>query len=126
MNKNDENDAFDEIQLLGKVPKRYLSKARKLLKVFDDHPEQITWNNDRVVFIDDVAIPDSDIALIFPRLFEVQQSVSSEIRGLQELILKIHLMGCGHLISHKHKTIISLDDISSDESESTPWYYIGL
>lgn len=125
INKNNESDAFDQLQLLQKVPKSHLSNAKKLLKVFDDNPQEITWNNSAVLFIDDVAIPDSNICLIFPYLFEPRKDSSFDIRGLQELILKIQLMGYGNLISKRHKTIVKVDDLSSEDSDSAPWYYIG-
>lgn len=129
LNKNDENDSFDELALLERVPKRHQSNARKLLQVFDDHPEDITWNSSGVLFIDDIAIPNSDIRLIFPHLFEGQIDSSFDIKGLQELILKIQLMGLERFISKRHKTkIVKVQDLSSDESDSdsTPWYYVGL
>lgn len=126
VNKNDENDPFDEQVLLQRVPENHRNNAKKLLKVFDSHPEDITWNTSGILFIDDVAIPNSDIKLIFPKLFEKTDDLNFNVKGLEELVFKIQLMGYGNLISRKHAPIVNLDDLSSDDSESTPWYYIGL
>lgn len=107
------------------MPENWKNNARKLLRVFDSHPEDITWNTDGTLFIDDVAIPNSDIKLIFPKLFKKSNEVKFDIKGLEELVFKIHLMGYEHLILRKHMTIVNLEDLSSDDSESSPWYYIG-
>lgn len=125
MRKNDENDVFDEVALLEKVPKSQLQKAKSLLQVFDSHPEEVTWNTSGVVFIDDVSIPNSDINKIFPLLFDRKDISNSNVYGLKELILKIDLMGKSHLICQKVKSFVSADSISSDDSETNPWYYIG-
>lgn len=123
LHKNDENNRFEEQVLLQKVPKTYKRNAQRLLEIFDNHPEQITWSNVGTLFIDGVAIPNSDINSIFPKLFERTSQNNFNIRGLEELVLQIQLMGYGNLILRKYH-VVSLDDISSDDSEN-PWWYIG-
>lgn len=125
LRKNDENDIFDEAALLEKVPKSQLKKAKSLLEVFDNHPEEVTWNSSGVIFIDDVSIPNSNINEIFPLLYERKIQSNDNVNGLDELILKIELMGKSDLICRKIKNIVTAEDISSDDSETNPWYYIG-
>lgn len=125
LRKNDENDIFDEAALLEKVPKSQLKKAKSLLEVFDSHPEEVTWNSSGVIFIDDVSIPNSNINEIFPLLYERKIQSNDNVNGLDELILKIELMGKSDLICRKIKNIVTAEDISSDDSETNPWYYIG-
>ena len=107
------------------MPKSQLKNASSLLQVFNNQPEEVTWNTSGVIFIDNVSIPNSNIREIFPLLYERKNLSNNNINGLEELILKIDLMGKSHLISQKLKSFVSADSLSSDDSETNPWYYIG-
>lgn len=141
INKNDNNDQFDENQLLRHVPGSYIEKAKRLLKFFNKYPEEITWNSDGVIFIDQTSIPNSNIYQLFPQLFNKFQTSSSKSSrnmyngdGLLELVEKIKEIHLDHLIEYKlpipsEKALAhqgKLDDLSSNDSDDDAWWFIGV
>ena len=42
--KSNEHDQFDHNALIAKLPKLHQERAKKLLEVFDNHADQITFN----------------------------------------------------------------------------------
>lgn len=149
IHKNDDNDVFDENELLRHVPESQKAKARVLIQFCNEYPEQITWNHDGVIFIDQVSIPNSNIFKIFHCLFgKPCASSSSDLKtGLDELLYKIKSIHLDYLISFKagkglsvpsssklEKTASSakssqkdeLPDLSSDDSSNDlPWWFLG-
>ena len=105
--ENDLNDSYDEHALLKKVPKRFKKNAAKLLKTFDEQPNEITWDSSGNIYIDEQVIPNADIFDIFPALFK--KKPSKHAKGLPDLIQKLQSMGLSHLImcETKHSKILS-------------------
>jgi hypothetical protein len=66
----DENDCFDEEKLLKLVPSEYKEKAESLLNEFDLRGNELTWNPSGIIFIDQVAIPNSNIFEILPLVYK--------------------------------------------------------
>ena len=129
--KSDENDKFDEKQLLLLIPKGKKKNAKSLLSEFDKRPNELTWNSDGVVFIDQVAVPRSNIYTIFPMLFK--KRVESNLIGLADFLKKLEEMKLTFLL---HKTSENEEAVgkgstnatSSTQNQpksSTPWWYIG-
>jgi hypothetical protein len=82
----------------------------------------LTWNPSGVIFVDQVAIPNSNIFDILPIIYK-QKYPAKTIIGLQEFISKVNLMGLGHLINLKP---MSSKMKSTQPSESyTNWWYLG-
>lgn len=135
IHKNDDNDSFDEKELLRHVPESQKAKARVLIKFCNQYPEQITWNHDGVIFIDQVSIPNSNIFRIFHCLFSPAcASTAGSRTGLDELLHKIKEMHLDHLTFLKgekedakdESNLENLPDFSSDDSSSDlPWWFLG-
>lgn len=128
--KDDLNDQFDEIELLRRIPKAHKDNALKLLKFFDDRANELTWNSSGVIFIDQVALPNTNIFVLFPYLFKKNRP--KKITGLEPFIEKINEMGLQDYIVVKNKATSSLDDRSfkssiekPNEAENLQWWYIG-
>ena len=141
--KNDENDNFDEESLLHLVPSQHVNNARALLNALKQRGNELTWNTFGIVFIDLVAIPNSDVYFLFPYLFHKKFPVK-KIDGLVEVFTKLKDMGLERyfILNQDQKSEPPLDNLTgngvtttikadvdemveSTESEM-PWYYIGL
>lgn len=126
--KNDTNDVFDESRLLGFVPKSKRKQAQELLKLFDKYASEITWNSSGIIYIEQVAIPNSNIFITFPYLFKA--SVPKNLPGFKELVQKIVDLGFGHLISFKHSKTNKIaqvppTNLNLPNEENVPWWYLG-
>ena len=127
--KDDLNDKFDENHLLKTIQPKFRRQAQILLKEFDKRPNQITWTTDGTLLIDQISIPQSNIFVIFPLLFK---SVRTAIKlpGYQDLVLKIHEIGLGHLIKSKivpQKKLRASAKIETGSSSQAnqKWWFLG-
>ena len=125
--ENDLNDSFDENQLLKFVPKRFKEKAKILLHVFDERPNEITWDHAGVIYIDQNSIPNSNIFTIFPYLFRRKVSKDIYTLGFEDFLKKIVDMNLGHLlncnISSIHKT--NSVKVESTETKTSKWWKLN-
>ena len=119
--KNDENDSFDEKRLIRLIPSRHKKQATILLQEFNDRGNELTWNSDGVIFIDQVGIPESDIFVLFPYLFKARHPKS--LNGFEDFVKKIQDMGLDHLTMKKsrHQSSPKL----SVQTTSENWWYLG-
>ena len=92
----DMNDSFDEQALLKKVPKPFKKNAASLLKEFDQRPNELTWDANGNVYIDEQVVPNCTIYVPFPSLFH--KKVSKKVSGMPDFLAKIQSMGLSHLI----------------------------
>lgn len=124
---DDLNDNFDETQLLALVSKSAKVKAKALLEQFDERGNELTWNSSGTVFIDQVALPQTNFFVIFPLLFKRTKSIN--VNGFKDVVLKINEMGLSHYISTKKvKTSINEQkplSQNNDPEQNIPWWYIG-
>ena len=137
LHKNDDNDSFDEEELLRQIPENQRFKAKALISYFNQIPEQITWNSNGVLFIDQVSIPNSNIFQIFHHLFDPTSSSGSKAAaGLDELVYKLKSLHLDQLISFKIKIEPAAEppnfhssNMSNSNCEAArddlPWWYIG-
>jgi hypothetical protein len=101
----------------------------QLLQQFDKRGNELTWNSDGIIFIDQVSIPNSDIYILFPYLFKRKHP--KNLAGFQDFVKKICDMGLGHLIVSgidrmtKNKSLQSLSTDQSGQGLSENWWYIG-
>ncbi len=109
--KNDDNDDFDENALLHLIPEKNKLNAKCLLQKIDTRGSEITWNSSGTVFIDNVSIPNSNVFLIYPHLFQ-KCLPKREIPGLKEFIKKLDDMGL------KKFTCVSIHCKNSDAFNS--------
>ncbi len=122
----------DEKQLLLLVPKGLKKNAQHLLEEFDKRGNELTWNSSGTIFVDQVAVPGSNLFTLFPLLFKVRRS--EKLIGLNELIQKINDMGLSSYIVNENKLKRKLIDKDQEskkitkgagESDEFPWYYLG-
>lgn len=125
--KNDINDDFDESRLLSFVPKSKQNKARELLKKFDERGSELTWNSSGIIFVNQVAIPNSNIFLCFPYLYKQKRPKS--LPGFDSLLNQIFDMGLQDFISVKHskRPKVPPENLAEplDKLENVPWWYLG-
>jgi hypothetical protein len=126
----DENDSFDEAKLLKLIPNQYKKHAKQLLNEFDDRGNEITWNPNGTIFIDQVAVPQSNIYQLLPILFQ-KKKPSKHIPGFIEILQKIQTMALGHLINQSplklQSKLVEKNAKREQIKEEIPanWWYIG-
>jgi hypothetical protein len=67
------------------------------LKYFNQNGEKITFNSAGTIFIDQVALPSSNIFEIFPILFK-RKNLKRRIPGLNDFLEKLQELGLNHLV----------------------------
>ena len=100
------------------------------MKKFDQRGNELTWNSDGIIFVDQTSIPNSDIYILFPYLFKKKHP--KNLCGFQDFVQKISEMGLDHLIvesfSPVRKKEFSSERASSSEQsskQSSNYWYIG-
>lgn len=134
--KTDLNDKADERKVLHCVPKKYWPNAIRLLRAFDEKSEQLTYDCSGTIYVDQVAIPGSNIFLFMPLLFKKKHPT---LPGFADFVAKITDMGLDHFMTYRLKEV-KLVSKSTPISESTAsastssadsmasndnWWYIG-
>ena len=116
----------DEKRLIKLIPSKYRRQALELLKQFDQRGNELTWNSDGIIFVDQISIPNSDIHILFPYLFK--QKHPKNLSGFEDFLKKISEMGLDHLIvkasAYTRKNQKALSG-GSTASSSVNWWYIG-
>ena len=125
--KTDLNDKADEKKVLHSVPKKYWPNAMRLLRAFDEKSEQLTYDCSGTIYIDQVAIPGSNIFLFMPLLFKKK---NPDLAGFADFVAKITDMGLDHFITYRIKQLKLVTKTSSDSPLSGAigndnWWYIG-
>ena len=127
--KTDLNDRFDEHKALSLVPKKYRPNAIKLLESFESRSDELSYDCGGHIFINQTAIPDSNIFQFMPLLFKKK---AKNPPGFADFLNKIVEMGLDHLIAYRPKEISSVSkkstegmgDFSADPKNDN-WWYIG-
>jgi hypothetical protein len=124
-------DQFDLQKLLNGVPAEYLERAEKLLKELLDFPNEITWDSEGTIFVDQHSLPESNIYDLFPNLFKRGVN-SSKVLHLKEIATKIASLGFGNLINprltsglSRKKDLPNHNELRTKISEMPNWWYIG-
>ena len=127
--KTDLNDKADEKKVLHSVPKKYWPNAMRLLRAFDEKSEQLTYDCSGTIYIDQVAIPGSNIFLFMPLLFKKK---NPDLAGFADFVAKITDMGLDHFITYRMKQIKLVTKTSQNANASASpmldndnWWYIG-
>ena len=132
--KTDLNDKLDEKKVLHCVAKKYWPNAIRLLRAFDEKSEQLTYDCSGTIYVDQVAIPGSNIFLFMPLLFKRKHP---HLPGFADFVAKITDMGLDHLITYRTKEIklvtksstastgTSNSHVSADSANNDNWWYIG-
>ena len=132
IHKSKEHDQFDHTALIAKLPKLYQERATKLLEVFDNHADQITFNETGTIFLNGTAVVNSNFFQILPYLFSTKPK--RPLPGFNELVTQICSMGYGKLINnslcrglHRSKPIPNSSQLIKDihSNSKIKWYYLG-
>ena len=125
--ETDMNDSFDEVNLLKKIPKPFKKNAALLLKEFDKRPNELTWDSNGHIYIEEKVIPNANIFVLFPRLFS--KRATKQTPGMADFLDKVAAMGLNHLVrSDLHKTkdkVPKIENTSKSSKASANWWYIG-
>jgi hypothetical protein len=124
LENTDLNDSFDERRLLQDIPKRSKKNASMLLKVFDERPNEITWDSSGNIYINEAVIPNANIFKLFPFLFRKKNP--KNLPGMLDFVNKLQAMGLSHLISCNLKTNTpTLEHDRVKPSSSDKWWFLG-
>ena len=131
LTKSDLNDRADEKKVLHCVPKRHWPNAIRLIQAFEQNPTSLTYDCSGTIYVDQTAIPESNIYLFMPQLFKKKVS---HLPGFADFVAKISDMGLQHLIAYQPKAVklISTKKVGNGETASFSadpkndnWWYIG-
>lgn len=125
------NDDFDVKKLLDLVPAENLEKAETLIKNLENFPNEITWDSQGTIFLDQKSLPESNIYELFPKLFRKVPNIN-KVPNLREVGSKIASLGFGYLINSRltsglsrKKPLPNHDELFSKTKSNTNWWYIG-
>jgi len=126
--ENDMNDLFDENQLLRFVPKRFKEKAKIILSVFEERPNEITWDSSGVIYIDQTSLPNSNIFTLFPYLF--RQKIPKEVlsNGFQDFLQKVVDMNLKQFLNCNLTSILGPTSVKSEKvhtNQPSKWWYLN-
>ncbi len=102
------------------VPSHHRRQAQILLKQFNVRGNELTWNSDGVIFVDQTSIPESNIFVLFPYLFKMKHP--KNLAGFDDFIKKIHEMGLDHLIVKKFTALQRVKNTSNKPSVN--WWFL--
>lgn len=121
--QNDMNDKYDENALLRRVPKPSKKKAAALLKIFDERPNDVTWDSSGNIYLDEESLPNSNMFELFPYLF--RKRAPKNLNGLQDLIQKLTAMGLSDMILCAKKVKEEKNVASKEVTPPDNWWYLG-
>jgi hypothetical protein len=129
--KSRQSDNVFDKGLLESVPPAFLQRAEKLLKALSDNVNELSWDKQGVIFIDQKSLPDSDIKSLFPKLFR-KVSHPDKIMYLNEVSSKIASLGLGSLINRRltaglsrTKPVLNQNELREKIVGLKNWWYIG-
>ncbi len=113
------------------IPKGNKKAAKILLNEFNARGNELTWDSNGTLFIDQVSIPGSNMYFLFPILFKKKRS--SHLPGLQQLVSKINDMGLSDFINTSqlqitHDAFSTRNNSKKDAVplvENEKWWYLG-
>ena len=130
LTKTDLNDKLDERKALSLVPKKHWPNAIRLLDSFEARSDELSYDCQGHIFINQTAIPDSNIFQFMPLLFRKR---AKNPPGFADFVNKIAEMGLDHLIAYRPKQISFVSkkakieeqgDFAADATNDN-WWYIG-
>jgi hypothetical protein len=124
------NDAYDK-SLLESVPTLFLPRAEKLLNELKGNENDICWDINGVIYIDQQSLPDSNIKLLFPKLFR-KTANPEKIMYLNDVASKISSLGLGSLINrrltaglNRPKPLPNHKEIHEKMAGLKNWWFLG-
>lgn len=94
------------------------------MKEFSSRGHELTWSTDGIIYIDEVAIPSTDIYVLFPYLFRAKRP--KNLVGFEDFVQKINCMGLNRLIYEKPKFYNCPKSSEKNSSkDSTNWWFLN-
>jgi hypothetical protein len=112
----------DEERLLKLVPPRYRRQAQILINQFNIRGNELTWNSDGIIFIDQISLPNSNIYVLFPYLFKMKHP--KDLNGFDDFTKKISEMGLDHLIVKRFKSVPEQRVKNISKNTSVNWWFL--
>lgn len=114
----------DEKQLLILIPKGQKKKAKQLLMEFEKRPNELTWSSDGIIYVDQVAIPGSNMFTFFPILFKKSKP---KLQGFEDFIQKIRQMQLNFIFESESKSEskVSKTSASNEPNSDERWWFLG-
>ena len=109
------------------MPQKYRKNASSLLQHFNSRPNEVTYDSSGIIYIDTVAIPNSDIFVYFPYLFKAKHR--KNLIGFSDFKQKIIDMGLSKLIfkSEKNFEVYTKSEKkakSNGDDKEINWWFI--
>ena len=106
------------------MPQKYRKKAKSLLQHFNSRGNELTYDSSGVIYIDSIAIPNSDIFVYFPYLFKAKRR--KDLHGFADFVQKIIDMGLSDLIFQKEINyhIDTPAQIRESDHKDINWWFI--
>jgi hypothetical protein len=104
------------------VPQRHRRQAQILLQQFDKRGNELTWNSDGIIYVDQTSLPQSNIFLLFPYLFKMKHP--KNLPAFEDFRKKIYDMGLDHLIVKKYKAKAQSNQMSDSKKQSVNWWFL--
>ena len=110
------------------MPQKYQKIASSLLQHFNSRPNEVTYDSTGVIYIDTVAIPNSDIFVYFPYLFKAKHR--KNLIGFSDFKQKIINMGLSNLIFKSERnfevrsSFDKKENQSSSDDKNINWWFI--
>ena len=119
--------------LLSKVPPGFHSKAKLLIEAFDKNPQQLTWNDEGELIINNESVPNANIYHLLPAIYKTALAKNKKtLPGFIEFVNQIGAMGLAKLISPKLMRgfrrkipIENENELYNDIIKNDKWYYLG-
>ena len=130
--KNDNNSSTAENLLLSKVAPSFRTKAKTLLEAFNDNPQQLSWNDNGELTINNESVPNANIYQLLPAVYKTAIIKNKSLPGFIEFVNQIGAMGLAHLISPKllrgfkrRNKIQNQAELYNDVIKNDRWFYLG-
>ena len=130
--KNVENSSTAENILLSKVAPSFRPKAKSLLEAFNKNPQQLTWNDEGELIINNESVPNANVFHLLPAVYKTSITKNKSLPGFIEFVNQIGAMGLAHLISPKllrgfkrKNKIQNQAELYKDVIKNDKWFYLG-
>lgn len=128
--KTEPFDKFDAKKLLMRVPKEYRKQAENLFEKILERSSELSFDSSGTVFINEEAIPQSNIFKYFPFLFK--KRTPKHLPGFEDFITKLKQMDLAHFIHYStdHRKAKHIEEaiggsMGSNSNSNSNWWYIG-
>ena len=121
--KTDLNDKFDRKKLISKIPKHSRTEAVELLNKIEERSSELSFDSQGIIFIDGVALPQSDAFHFFPLLY--RKRIPKGVHGFDDFVTKLQSMGLQNLFNKKKHIEQEVDKKLSNAMTQKNWWVLN-